>query len=308
MMVSCLSKSLTAATQAKLLICRNKYTFDGVEYTPLVYKLIMRLATIDTVTTIQALQENLQNLGTFSAMVNGDIAKICGEFGNNYSQLIVQGATLNDPIGILFKSYNVCPCSNFMKHIGHQYEDYLDRRLTGITHKTLMTSGATRKYNWPQMKKMWGAKSLNDEKIMAMAAEITALKGHLKADKKLGDTLKEGGKKKKKGNSMMKNNKKNGDKAKKKEDEEWKTVPPKDGNKKSKVVGKYTYLWCLHHMVWCMHLPTNCCLGKERKEEQQKMKPAYDAKSPTYAAAAASLVNPHFEALLASIGNSNEDK
>ncbi len=64
------------------------------------------------------------------------------------------------------------------------------------------------------MKGMWGAKSLNDKKIMVMVAEITALKGHLKANKKLGDTLKEGGKKKKKGDSKTKNNKKNDDKAK----------------------------------------------------------------------------------------------
>ena len=110
-----------------------------------------------------------------------------------------QGATLVVPIGILFEAYNICPCSNFKKYSGRQYEDYLDGRLAGITHEPLMTS-ATRKYDWLQMKGMRGAKSLNDEKIMAMAAEITSLKGNLKADKKLGDTLKEGGKKMKKGN------------------------------------------------------------------------------------------------------------
>jgi hypothetical protein len=59
-----------------------------VEYAPLMYKIIMWLATIDTVATTQALQDNLQNLGTFSATVNGDIAKIHGEFDKNYSQLI----------------------------------------------------------------------------------------------------------------------------------------------------------------------------------------------------------------------------
>jgi hypothetical protein len=66
---------------------------------------------------------------------------------------------------------------------------------------------------------------------MAMAAEIQTLKGHLKANKKLGDPLKEGGKRKKKGNSKTNNKKKNGDKAKQKEDEEWKKVPPKNVEK-----------------------------------------------------------------------------
>ncbi len=43
MMSICLAKSLMADAQARLLTYRNKYTFDGVEYTPLMYKIIMRL-------------------------------------------------------------------------------------------------------------------------------------------------------------------------------------------------------------------------------------------------------------------------
>jgi hypothetical protein len=79
-------------------------------------------------------------------MLTATLQKIHGEFDKNYSQLIAQGATLNDPIGILFKAYNIIPCTNFKKYIGCQYEDYLDGRLAGLTHKTLMTS-ATRKYD-----------------------------------------------------------------------------------------------------------------------------------------------------------------
>jgi hypothetical protein len=60
----CLAKSLMANVQARLLTYRNEYTFDGVEYTPLMYKIIMRLATIDSVPTTQTLHDNLQSLGT----------------------------------------------------------------------------------------------------------------------------------------------------------------------------------------------------------------------------------------------------
>jgi hypothetical protein len=65
MMAICLASSLTAEAQVRLLTYRNEYTFDGVEYAPLLYKIIMRLATIDSVATTQTLQENLQNLGLF---------------------------------------------------------------------------------------------------------------------------------------------------------------------------------------------------------------------------------------------------
>jgi hypothetical protein len=59
-----------------------------------------------------------------------------------------------------------------------------------------------------------------------------------------------------------------------------------------------------------MHKPSECCLDKEQKEEQQKMKPAYTANSATYATTTASMVNPHFQALLATIGTAlqGEDK
>jgi hypothetical protein len=47
--------SLTAKAQARLLTYRNEYTFDGVEYAPLMYKIIMRLATINSIATTQTL-------------------------------------------------------------------------------------------------------------------------------------------------------------------------------------------------------------------------------------------------------------
>ncbi len=62
MMSICLAKSLTDDTQARLLTYRNEYTFDGVEYAPLMKKIIMRLATIDSIATTQMLRDNLQSL------------------------------------------------------------------------------------------------------------------------------------------------------------------------------------------------------------------------------------------------------
>jgi hypothetical protein len=138
-----------------------------------------------------------------------------------------------------------------------------------------------------------------------MFAALNTLKGHLKLNDKLGDVIKGKGKGKGKGqdgNRKTKNKKNTGNKAKQKEDKAWKKVPPKSGDKQSKEVGKYTYHWCEHHMAWSMHKPSECRLSKEWKEEQQKTKPAYTANSATYATAAASMVDPHFQALLATIG------
>jgi hypothetical protein len=88
MMSMCLNKSLMASAKASLLTYRNEYTFDGVKYASLMYKIIMRLTTIDSVATTQTLQDNLQNLGVFAVTVKSEIDKINAEFDTNYSQLL----------------------------------------------------------------------------------------------------------------------------------------------------------------------------------------------------------------------------
>ncbi len=113
MMSNCLSNSLSMEAKVRLLTYQNDYTFNGVEYAPLMYKVIMRLATIDLIATTQTLRDNLQNLGVFAATVNGDIDKIHSEFDQNNSQIIAQWATVNDPIGIIFEAYSIVSCYNF---------------------------------------------------------------------------------------------------------------------------------------------------------------------------------------------------
>jgi hypothetical protein len=200
----CLAKSLTGYAQARLLTCRSEYTFDGVEYTPLMNKIIMHLATINSVATTQNLCNNLQLLGVFAATVSGNIDKLHNIFDKNYSQLIARGATIEDPISILFNAYLVVPCHNFNSYICHQHKDYLDGKLTTITNKALMTS-AKGKFNWLKTKGTWGANSPNNLKIVAMTTTLNGLKGQLKLDPKLSTIAN----KRKKGNNKGRQKKSN---------------------------------------------------------------------------------------------------
>jgi hypothetical protein len=71
MMSNCLSNLLSMEAKVRLLTYHKDYTFDGVENTLLMYKGIMRLVTIDSIAPTQTLRDNLQNLGVFTATVNG---------------------------------------------------------------------------------------------------------------------------------------------------------------------------------------------------------------------------------------------
>jgi hypothetical protein len=168
-----------------------------------------------------------------------------------------------------------------------------------------MTS-AKHKFDWLKTKGLWEVKSPDNKKIVAMTAALNALKSQLKLDPKLSAIANEG---KKKGNTRdnKKKNKKNtynGQEQKK--DEAWKKEPLKDGEKRKKKVGKYTYHWCEHHMAWTVHKPAGCLLGKQHKEDQKKKLQKAVANSATFAAAAATAMNTQFATLMASIANLDE--
>ena len=177
----------------------------------------------------------------FAATVSGNIDKINSKFGINYSQILAQGATVNDPIGVLFDASMVVPCYNLETYMKQKHNDYLDGLLT-ITHKTLILASAKAKMDWLKSKGTCGAKSPNNEKIVAMVAKINALKGQLKLDPKLSAIAED----KKKGNTgekgkKFKNKKDSSNKKCQNKDIVWKKVPPKDGKKKRKEVGKFTF-------------------------------------------------------------------
>jgi hypothetical protein len=284
----CLLKLLTAEAQACLFTYRKDYLIDEVKCAPLMYKVIMRLATINSVATTQALRDNLRALGMFASTVSGDIDMINIEFDKNYSQIIARGATIDDPIGILFLAYQVVPCYHFKSHIDRMHEDYLDGKLVTLTHESLVGM-AKSKFNYLRTK----APGEPNDKIIAMTAAFDTLKGQLKLSPQLAAAGGKNDGKPKKGQKTR--NKKNAsDWVKQKKDEGWKKVPPKEGKKKEKVHGKRAYHWCVHHMAWTMHLPSECRLGTDQKRENKN-------KSYSATVSATATINPQYAALLATL-------
>ena len=60
-----------------------------------------------------------------------------------------------------------------------------------------------------------------------------------------------------------------------------KRLPPKEGEKQTKVFGKKdhagfgkdkTYHWCPHHLMWCVHTPAECTKVSGQAEKQKTFK------------------------------------
>ncbi len=154
MMAQCLKKSLTVAALTCLEPYQSQSLFDGVEYGPLMYKIIMRLAMINSVAITETLCTNLNNLHIYAASVNGDIDLINSYFDVKYSQILARGSTVDDPIAKLFDAYLVMPDFNFKQYMAKKQDDYHDGNLgPNFTHENLMAQ-ATAKFTYLTTRKI----------------------------------------------------------------------------------------------------------------------------------------------------------
>ncbi len=286
---------------------QSQYLFNGVEYGPLMYKIIMRLATIDSVATTDALRANLNNLPIYAASVNGDIDLINFYFNVNYLQILARGSTIDDPITNMFDAYLVVPDYNFKQYIAKKQDDYHDGNLgANFTHESLMAQ-ATAKFTYLTTRKNWGSKSPDKERLIAMIAD---LKGKLKLALALANKRKPSVNKTKDvrpGQVKTKNKKNTSNKTYQKKEEAWRKLPPKDGEPTTKEVAGKKYQWCIHHMAWGVHSAQECRLSASRKDApKDKPKDKDKDKTMIYAATAATIANPSFAAFLLDLSDNEE--
>jgi hypothetical protein len=215
----------------------------------------MALATINSVATTKTLRSNLRELPTYCSTIKGDIKLLHSYFNSNYIQIIACFAMVDDSVDILFPVYMVVPCNNFRSYITCKQDAYTDGTLT-LTHKELIML-VTNKFNLLKQEGTWGAKSLDEDKIVAMQAELTALRGqfqlvpNLKKATGTKDDNKAAGKKEGGGdNKKQKNKKSNTNKKEQKRDNNWKKTPSKEGEPHDKKIKGHTCRWCKHHMAW----------------------------------------------------------
>jgi hypothetical protein len=298
MMGECIMKTLIPAVRVRLLPFQGDYKIDEVIYTPLLHKKIMALATINSVATTKTLRSNLRELPTYCSTIKGDIELLHSYFYTNYMQIIAHGATVNDPINILFAAYMAVLCHNLRSYIKRKQDTYTDGTLT-LTHEELILL-ATNKVNLLKQEGTWGTKSPDKDKIVTMQAELTALKGqfqltpNLKRAVGVKDDDKGGDKKQGEGNYKKKKKKKNNaNKKEQKKDENWMKTPPKEREAHEKKVKGCTWQWCKHYMAWGGHKEGDCRLGKEHINQKNS-----ELNQAAAQAASATVLNPEWQALM----------
>ncbi len=138
---------------------QSQYLFDGVKYGPLMYKMIMRLATIDSIATNKALRANINGLPQYAASVNGDIDFINSYFDVNMSQILARGQMVDDPIAKLFDAYLATLNHTFRQYIAKKQDNYHDGNLGHQFMYESVMAQAMAKFTYHTTRKIWGAKS-----------------------------------------------------------------------------------------------------------------------------------------------------
>ena len=203
MLYKCLFNSLTDAGRQKILIWKKDYVVNDqandVTNRPcgiLLLKVIIRESHIDTNATTTTIRNKLSNLDEYIATVNQNITKFNAYVQTQITALETRGETTTDLLANLFKGYAACSDKNFVKYIANKEEKYEEGE--ELNPKKLMLLADT-KYKTLVEKGTWDAPSAEEEKIIALQAQVESLQKKMNKAGNSKDTSSKTGKEKGKG-------------------------------------------------------------------------------------------------------------
>ena len=315
MMAEMLWNSLSKAAKDQVVVYKDEYELsdqgtppETVVVAPALYKVIMRLTTLDSKTTNKALRDIILDLPSYAVSVNGDIDLIHTRFLEHYAQLKARGEDVNDKEGILFDTYDHVPDAEFREYIHTKKSDYYHNvnDMKGADWHDIMKEA---KGQYDIMKQdahhTWGSPSDAQEDFVAMAAQMKAqvedeVKDELKdliehtdllqalacqlntkQDAVQSDTDSDSEEYETESESETDDSNDSENETNEitqTQNDAWKKVAPQSGEPYQKQHRNKMYNWCTHHQAWCIHKDSECRLGKTIKQfvsNQALTKPPY---------------------------------
>ena len=172
----CLFNSLTEAGRQKVLVWKKDFIISepsqDITNQPcgsLLLKVIIRESHIDTNATTTAIRNKMSNLDDYIATIGQDITKFNAYVKSLVTSLEARGETSTDLLSNLFKGYKACSDKEFVHYIKTKEEKYEEGEDIDINRLMLL---ADNKYKILVEKGAWDAPSAEEEKIIALQAQI----------------------------------------------------------------------------------------------------------------------------------------
>ena len=255
---TCLLESITKEAFLKVNAYADQY-LQGASKEPsgvcFLYMLI-KCSTTQTKATINTIRKSLYALDTYMIKVGYNIEKFNQYVKLKRGALMSHGENTSGLITNLFVAYKGVQDSAFQTYMTAQQNTYEDGSKE-FTEDQLMEV-ALNKCKVLMESDKWNTPSEQDSKIVALTAEIDALKLQSSSPSSY-------------------NNKRKGSNCKSKADNAWKKIAPGEGEPKKKSVGKVTYHWCTNHQYWTLHSSTECKGIKVTSNERKNQSKASNA-------------------------------
>ncbi len=173
MMFKCLMNSISKEGKLKILIWKNQYTVGALSSGNLLLKVIIRESHLDTNATVASIRTKLSDLDTYILTIGSNITHFNGYVRLLIDSLAARGHTTQDLLTNLFKGYQAASDKVFVDYIARKLERYEEGE--DITSDELMRLGDN-KFKLLTEGGLWNAPSVEEEKILALQAEIKNLK------------------------------------------------------------------------------------------------------------------------------------
>ena len=254
MSYQCLMASLNEDAKAQVNVRRDDFMVNGHGSGPLLLKVIISLAHVDTEATVMVLRQRLADLHLYIMDINADIAKFNFYVDETLQGLNAHGEQTLDLLPNLFKAYESVNDDNFLDFIKRKKNAYEEGDAPGLTPRALMNAARV-KYQTLVEQKKWQAISARDQKLIALEATVNRLKdGNKKAT--ASKSAKASETKKKDGVA----------------DKGWLTIGPKPGQPEVKEHNGKTWYWCKWHEKWSTNKnhTSATCNGKGLTGEKKR--------------------------------------
>jgi DNA-binding transcriptional regulator YiaG len=233
-----LANSLTDEAHLIMISMKEENTINNESVGALYLKVLIGRSSIDTRAKVLLLRESISHLYVKMAEVKGNVRDFNQYVSEQVAALAGRGHTVDELVTHLFIAYSEVPDENFTRYIDSLRNRY-DDEAEDYTATQLMAL-AVNKYNLLVQREALRSTDEKVERIVALETQIQSGKG--------------------KGKGRSNKRGKKGDH----DTYAWKAVPPKAGEKTTKVVSGKTYNWCTAHKAWTIHTMAKCNLLKDQ--------------------------------------------
>ena len=178
LLYECLMNSLSPEAKAKISIWGDDFWENGLPSGNLLMKVVIRECHLDTNATVASIRQRLSSLDTYLPTIDYDIGKLNMYVKTLLDQLAARGERSTDMLSNLFSGYLSAKDRAFVSYIDKKLELYEEG--TNITPNQLML-WARQKYDLLKDKGVWNAPTPEEEKIIALTAQVNKMSEKLKA-------------------------------------------------------------------------------------------------------------------------------